>query len=62
MKRMKKMKCDRCGRAIRYAHIIRKTSTVGFINSIFNVQLEQYHLCPRCAESFRKWLYMKRID
>lgn len=56
------MKCDRCGRAIKYAHIIRKTSTVGFINSIFNVQMEQYHLCPRCAESFRKWLYMKKID
>lgn len=54
--------CDRCGKEIKYAHIIRRTTTVGFLNSIFNVSMEQYHLCPRCAESFRKWLYMKRID
>lgn len=56
------MKCDRCGREVKHTLRMRKKVSVGLMASVFNVEMEDFDLCPRCAESFRKWLYMKRID
>lgn len=55
------MNCDRCGRTIKYPMIIFKRTSVGFMNSIFKVGLDEYHICPRCAESFSRWLWNKKI-
>ena len=51
--------CDRCGRKIKYPLIIRKNVTVGFFCTVFNVKMDDYNICPRCAESFNRWLYSR---
>ena len=56
------MKCDRCGKQINNPLIIRYTKSVGMLNSVFNIRMDDFNLCPRCAESFRKWLWMKRFN
>lgn len=54
--------CDRCGRKIKFPLRIRKSVNVGFLASVFNVQMDDYELCPRCAESFRRWLFKRKFN
>ena len=56
------MNCDRCGKEIKNHVLIRHRHEVGFINCFFNVSMEQFSLCPGCADKFRKWLYLYKID
>lgn len=53
--------CDRCGKEIKHPLGIRYMRSVGMLNSVFNARMDDYELCPGCAESFRRWLYMKKI-
>ena len=54
--------CERCGREVKNTLIIRKKVSVGLVASVFNVEIEDFNLCPRCAESFKRWLYMRKIN
>ena len=56
------IKCDRCGKEIKNPHIVRYSRRIGMLNSYFNIRMDDFNLCPKCAESFRKWLWMKRIS
>ena len=56
------IKCDRCGRQIKNPLLIRYNRSVGMLNSVFNIRMDDFNLCPRCADSFRKWLWMKRFN
>lgn len=53
--------CDRCGKKIKYPVIIRYTKSVGIMATIFNVRMDDYNLCPKCTESFKNWLWCKKI-
>lgn len=51
------MKCDRCGKEIKYPVIIRHN--VGIVSWVFGEKIYDYELCPECAASFRVWLAKK---
>ena len=55
------IRCDRCGRGINYPMGIRYTRSVALVNSVFNCQMDDYKLCPKCAESFKRWLWHRNI-
>lgn len=54
--------CDRCGRKIKHPVLIRHKESVGLLASTILVQVDEMELCPQCAESFRKWMYMRKIN
>lgn len=56
------IKCDRCGKPIKNPCIVRYSRKIGMLNSFFNIRMDDFELCPKCADSFRKWLWMKRIS
>lgn len=54
--------CDRCGKKIKNPLMIRYARRVGFIASVFNRRMDDFNLCPGCAASFRRWLFMRIED
>ena len=54
--------CDRCGKKIKNPMGIRYERSVGMLNSIFNVRMDDFNICPNCAASFRRWLFMRIED
>lgn len=57
------MNCNRCGKPIKHPLFLKyKVKSVTLFSSIMEEVTDETFLCDGCAESFRKWLYIKNID